>query len=509
MRAVAASPLSRLGQILVNAALGALAALGQAPWGVWPATLIALAILTWRVGRSRPRAALFTGFFAGLGYFATAMFWITEPFLVEPEIYGWMAPFALIFLAAGGGVFWAVPALAAACLATGWQGRGIAFAAGLVLSDWLRGWIFTGLPWALTGHIWIDTPAGQTAALFGSIGLSALTMLAAALPLAFWRGAPRLWRAALPGAILSALTVALAFSWGALRLSQPLPADSDRLLRLVQPNVEQALKWDEYWSGVFFQRLIDLSAAPRADGRRPDAVIWPETAVTFSLEQAGTLPRQIAAAVGAPVLLGIQRAEGSRYYNSFTEFRETGASPRIYDKFHLVPFGEYIPWGDTMARLGVSAFAAQLGHGYSAGPGPRTLHGLGHGLPPAQVLICYEAIFPQHLVTDHENRPEWLLQVTNDAWFGTLSGPWQHLAQARLRAIESGLPMIRVANTGVSAVIDARGTVRDHLPLDSAGSIDTTLPAALPQTLYARSGNWPALLAALATLLFAARRRQS
>ncbi|HWL58204.1 MAG TPA: apolipoprotein N-acyltransferase [Paracoccus sp. (in: a-proteobacteria)] len=489
----------------VDLALGALAALGQAPLNLWYVTVLALAVLCWRVAHSgSARRSAWHGLAAGFGHFALALSWIIEPFLVEPEVYGWMAPFALFFMALGGAVFWTLPALLAGRITPEPAARGLAFAALIVLSDWIRGWIFTGLPWALTGHVWIATPAGQTAATFGAIGLSALTMLAASLPVAFARHNRECWRRPLPGAILSVLLIGTAWSAGMARLAQPLPPDTGHHLRLIQPNATQALKWDPYWSEVFLRRLVDLSAARDPGRPAPELVIWPETAVNFLLEQAGSAPQDIAAYAGAPVALGIQRVEGERYFNSLTEFSSRGIGP-IYDKFHLVPFGEYTPWGDSLARFGIRAFAAQHGFGYSPGPGPALLT-LG-GLPPVQPLICYEAVFSRHLLTGAE-RPAWLLQVTNDAWFGTVSGPWQHLAQARLRAIESGLPLMRAANTGVSAVIDARGGIRATLGLDLVGRIDAALPAALPPTPWSRWGDWPAVLAALAAVLAAAFHRR-
>ncbi|KGJ04935.1 apolipoprotein acyltransferase [Paracoccus halophilus] len=483
--------------LLGCAGLGAFAALGQAPWDLWFLALPALAVLCWQIARAvSPAQAAWSAFAAGLGHFALAMSWIVEPFLVQPEIYGWMAPFALALMAAGGALFWTLPAWLAARLLPGFPRQGLAFAALMILSDWLRGWIFTGLPWALAGHIWTDTPASQLAAHLGALGLSALTMLAAALPLACWRGPAGRWRGALPGAILAALVVAMAWSAGMARLARPLPDDTPIKLRLVQPNAKQALKWDPYWSEVFFRRLLDLSAERDADRAAPDVVIWPETAVNFLLDQSGTAPRDIAAYAGAPVILGIQRSEGARYFNSLSSFSAEGIGP-VYDKFHLVPFGEYTPWGDVLAQFGIRAFAAQQGYGYSPGAAPAVLRF--PGLPPVQPLICYEAIFSRHLITGAD-RPGWLLQVTNDAWFGNLSGPYQHLAQARLRAIESGLPLMRAANTGVSAVIGARGELHATLELNRTGRIDARLPGALPPTLWSRWGDWPVLLLTLAAL---------
>ena len=214
----------------------------------------------------------------------------------------------------------------------------------------------------------------------------------------------------------------------------------------------------------------------------------------------------MAAAAGAPLITGIQRLDGSRFYNSLVTLDAGGQVTGLYDKFHLVPFGEYIPWGDQMARFGISAFAAQQGNGYSSGPGPQVMQI--EGLPAFQPLICYEAIFPQHL-RGLDSRPGWLLQITNDSWFGQFSGPYQHLAQARLRALQSGLPLIRVANTGVSAVIDARGGLRDTLGLGEMGVIDAPLPGALPATPWIRWGDWPVVLLMAALLAGCAIRRRA
>ena len=473
--------------------LGAMAALGLAPWGLWPVTLIALALLIWRFAHGRAGFAL--GLASGGGYFAVSLFWIIHPFLVEPERHGWMAPFALILMALGGGLFWAIPAWIAARLTRhgGPAARATALAALLLLSDWLRGWIFTGFPWAQLGHVWTDTPVAQMAAFGSALGLSALTLAAAALPTVAGRG--REWR----GLVLAALLIAAAWGAGAARLATPMQPDRDIVLRLVQPDADQALKWDPEWAMVFWARLLEQSAAPAE--RRPDAVIWPETAVSFLLNHGGEALPMIGEAAGAPVILGIQREENGRYFNSMIEIDQSGAVGQIYDKFHLVPFGEYLPHGERLARLGVSAFAAQASFGYTPGPGAQVMSLA--GLPPAQPLICYEAIFPQHL-RGHE-RPEWLLQITNDAWFGTYSGPYQHLAQARLRAIEAGLPLMRAANTGVSAVIDPYGRVTARLDLGEVGHIDAPLPAPLAPTPWLPIGPWPLILAAFLALALSAR----
>ncbi|RJL12781.1 apolipoprotein N-acyltransferase [Paracoccus siganidrum] len=487
----------RLLELIPDLGLGLAAALGLAPFGIWGATLVALAALTWRLSQASPGQAFWHALAAGLGWFGLGLVWIVEPFLVEPEIYGWMAPFALVLMALGGALFWAIPAWIATHLGPTRRMRALAIPAALVLSDWLRGWIFTGFPWALAGHVWIETPVAQAAAWTGAIGLSALTLALAALPALLWRPAERQVFGFLPGILVAILGGSAIWAAGLARLAQPAPPDRDVMLRIVQPNAEQHLKWDPEWSQVFFDRLITLSAQP---GRR-DLVIWPETAVNFLLEDAGGIAPYMAEAAGAPLLLGIQRRQDGRYYNSLAALDPAGRTTAIYDKFHLVPFGEYIPWGDAMARIGITAFAAQAGRGYSPGDGPAPMSL--PGLPAFQPLICYEAIFPQH-PRALPQRPEWLLQATNDAWFGQFSGPYQHLAQARLRAIETGLPLIRAANTGISAVIDPHGRIRDSLGLGLEGSIDAALPGALPPTRWLGWGPTPVVILSLLALAGAA-----
>ena len=287
--------------------------------------------------------------------------------------------------------------------------------------------------------------------------------------------------------------------WGAGQrvLDEPTRYPDNRLhVRLVQPNAPQHLKWLPEYRLEYFYRHLDLTAEPSA--KRPDLVVWPETAVPFLLDRPGDGLAMIAeAAGGIPVALGVQRSEGLRYFNSLAVLGPDGLPTAVYDKFHLVPFGEYIPFGDLAARFGLSAFAAQSGNGYTAGPGATVLD-LG-ALGRVQPLICYEAVFPQDLRAVAE-RPDWLLQVTNDAWFGQLSGPWQHLAQARLRAIETGLPLARAANTGISAMIDGKGRVVAALGLDRAGVVDADLPAVLPPTVYGRVGDLPVLWLVLTLL---------
>ncbi|WP_136685088.1 apolipoprotein N-acyltransferase [Falsirhodobacter xinxiangensis] len=461
-------------------ALGAVAALGQAPLGWWPATIAGLAGLAWMLGRGGG----WIGWFGGAGYFALALNWIIEPFLIDIARHGWMAPFAVVLISFGLALFWAVAAEAAVRLPR----PALGFSVTLTLAEFARGHVLTGFPWAMPGHVWIGWAPAQVAALIGPNGLTLMTVLIAVLALT-WR-----WAAV---ALLAA-----AFAFGFWRLDQAEPAPMDVTVRLVQPNADQHLKWDPQQAQIFFDRAMALTAEPGS----PDLVIWPETSVPYLLDtESGLLPAIARAGQGATVAVGIQRVDGARGFNSLAVIAPDGRLVDTYDKHHLVPFGEYIPFGDTLARVGITAFASQLGNGYSAGPGARVLDlgAAGRALP----LICYEAVFPQDVAAAPE-RPGWLMQVTNDAWFGTLTGPYQHLAQARLRAIEQGLPLLRAANTGVTAVIDAKGRVLDSLPMGEAGKLDTPLPAALAPTPYARWGEWAALVLILALVPLALGRRR-
>ncbi len=477
------------------AGLGAVMATGQAPLGWWWATLPALAAALWLLPlAATPRAVAGRAFALGLGYFALALGWIVHPFFVEPWVHGWMAPFALAAMAAGMALFWGAAGWLAAVLSAG-RVRLVALVVTLTGAEMLRGWLFGGFPWAMPGHAWVGTPVAQLAALAGAPGLTALTLALAAAPLLVAAPLARAGAAAAALAVLSAV-----WATGAARLAEPLPdAEAPVALRLVQPNAPQHLKWhpDHMWR--FFERQLDLTAAAPAPGDpRPDLVIWPETSVPFLLDNPGAGLDAIARAGGsAQVALGVQRMEDGGYFNSIAVLDPDGAVRALYDKHHLVPFGEYVPFAEALLGRDYGGFAARQLQGYSPGPGPVVLDlgALGRVLPQ----ICYETIFARHMrVTP---RPDWVMQVTNDAWFGTRSGPHQHLAQARLRAIEQGLPVVRAANTGISAVIDARGGIADALALGEAGFVDAPLPGALPATVYARAGDAPLAVGLLLGLL--------
>ena len=458
--------------MLFPVGLGLLAGLGQAPWGLWFFTVAALAIFLSRIPVSRGRA-LRDGWLFGAGYFAVSLHWIVSPFLVDIGSTGWMAPFALILMAGGAAVFWGCAGYVAHRLAPqSLMMTGLMIAAAEVL----RSYLFTGFPWALLGHIWIDTPLAQLAAFGGPHVLTLLTVgLAGSCAFLLDRK-------------FLALVVPFAATCGWVTLDVgAVPSYDGPTVRLVQPNADQADKWDPIKSQEFLTRMLKYTQ----DGPVPDLVVWPETAVSYLLEYAGDALDQVAeAARGAPTVLGINRRDGQRYYNASLVLERGAIISDIYDKAHIVPFGEYIPGGELLAQFGVSHFAASRGGAFSAGSGPRVVNITGVG--NARILICYEGIFAHEVGTDV--RPRLLILITNDAWFGPDAGPRQHLAQARLRAIEQGLPMVRVANTGISAMIDGQGRITQSLGMARAGYFDAPLPPALKATVYSKYGDMPVLL---------------
>ena len=481
---------------------GAAAALGHAPFGLWPISLAGFVAVTWLVSGSfglnrrssasgmypvlrRPVLAAWAG---GLGYFAVSLHWIVEPFLVDAATHGWMAPFALALLAGGLALLWAAAGWVSTRLA---GSAALSFAVCLAAVEMVRGHIFTGFPWALPAYIWADTWLLSLAAYVGPYGLTAVTLLLVAL----LSELPRRWP--LPIATAAVLTGIGLYSQDAAPKPKPIGT-----VRLGQPNAPQDEKWDPEKAHGFVDRALAFTAAPK-DG--VDLVVWPETAIPYPLDLAGPLlPRLARAADGVPVVSGInRRTDEGTWFNSAILVDATGEVAETYDKVHLVPFGEYIPLRIDFIR----ALAASSGYGFTAGDGVRNIEtALGKTVP----LICYEAIFPSHSRGLPE-RQDYLLQITNDAWFGTFSGPYQHLDQARFRAVEQGLSLVRAANTGVSAVIDPNGRVLRALPLGEAGYIDVPVPAGSGPTPYSRTGDWPVafILLSLIALLFVTGRRNA
>lgn len=482
--------------------IGAVMALGLAPFSL---PYFAIPALCWAVygGLAAPTARRATGIggFIGFGYALGALFWIVEPFLVDAATYGWMAPFALFFMALGFSLFWAIGFGLAARFSPAFSAeRAVFLVAFWTGAELLRGYAFTGFPWGMLAYVWIDTPAYQIAAATGPYGLTMLTLtVVAAFVYGLHQRSPALTLAA-----VLALCLGVAGGFWRSTISVPKP-DHPATVRLIQPNAEQKLKWDPQWIPTFFDRQLKLTAEP--GDPMPDIVIWPEVAVPFLLDGSSQPFGEIAAAADTgTVILGAQRLDQRLAFNSLAVLGPDGAPLHVYDKQHLVPFGEYLPGGAWLGQIGIRALAAQQSYGYTAGTGAKTLDLGRFGV--VQPLICYEGIFPEE-VRDVAQRPDWMLLITNDAWFGKFSGPYQHLAQAQARSTELGLPMIRVANTGVSAVIDAHGRILDDIPQGVAGRLDAPLPGKLPPTIYARFGDIPVISVLIVLFLvgFALRQR--
>jgi apolipoprotein N-acyltransferase len=498
---------SRLGLVLAFAT-GAVATFALPPFYLLPLLLLSIPALVLLVsGAAGPARAGLIGFLFGLGHHMVGLYWISHSLLIDPWRHGWLIPVFVGGLAAILAIFIGLACAAARLVSERTPALLLALAGFWAFGEWLRGWVFTGFPWNLLGSAWLlSDPMAQLAAVTGTWGLGLLTLLSAgSLAIAADRAADRRIRlAALP---LALLLLGGAYLYGSERLSG---AGSETVegvrLRLVQPNIAQTLKWDAGLAEGHLLKQMRMSVA--GDAAHPIThVIWPETAVPFTLERNPALAEVLARIVppGGLLITGIPRVTrapgGEEWHNGMVALDASGKVRASFDKFHLVPFGEYVP---IRFLPGVDRIAPGESD-FTPGPGPQTVEL--PGLPPTSPLICYEVIFPG-AVTEPGKRPAWLLNLTNDAWFGLSTGPHQHFASARLRTIEEGLPMIRVANTGISGVIDAYGRVQAKLDLGTEGVIDTALPRALPPTPYARFGDGIAglIVLALLALALAARR---
>ncbi|UFN48680.1 apolipoprotein N-acyltransferase [Roseomonas sp. OT10] len=476
--------------------LGALSALAMPPVHLLPVLWLTLPGFLWLAAHApdRKRAAL-VGLAWGWGFQLAGLYWITEAILTEADRLWWLVPLAVPALALPMGAFSVLPALAAWGAPAGWR-RVTGFAAAWVGAEMLRGWAFTGFPWNLLGTAWaFDALPLQGAAWIGVHGLSLVTVLLACAPLGGRRG----WLGAAAGLVAFGL-------FGLARLWPEEPAPHPISLVLVQGNIGQEMKWRPETRWPIFRRYLELTrdgvaeAAAQAPGTRAVA-IWPETASPFLLNEDAEARRFAAAALPADgvLLAGSVRAElepdgrARAVFNSLVALDATGDILGRYDKSHLVPFGEYMPLSGLLPLRVIRG-----GMDFTAGAGPVTVD-VG-GLPGFSPLICYEVIFPGAVVS--ASRPEWLTNITNDAWFGTSAGPYQHLAAARLRSVEEGLPMARVAQTGISAVMDGRGRFVGRLGLGQTGVLVAPLPRAMPATPFSRYGLWlPGALVLLMTAL--------
>ena len=483
---------------------GSVMTLGQAPISQPWALFAAVPVLVWLIDTARcPRAAALSGWAAGFGYFLTGLHWIGYAFLVDAEQFAWLMPFAVTLLPAFLGLFWAAAfGFARWIWPQGRWLRPVALAACVTLVEYARSNVLTGFPWGLPGYVWVETPVMQAAAWVGPYGMTFLTL--ALSPLLLLAIAERRWAPGLIGlGAVASLWVA-----GDARLRIGTDAPGGPVLRIVQPNATQKLKWQPEHEKVFYDRLLTATAAPPDPALGPPAaVIWPETAVNFLPAYQPERRVEVAAAAGGvPVILGalhgVKRDGEEQWFNSLMVLLPDGSLGPRYDKQHLVPFGEYLPYESVLGLIGMRQIVRQ--GGFTPGPGPQLIEL--PGLPPFSPLICYEMIFPSEVVAQGR-RPDWMLQVTNDAWFGAFAGPQQHLAQARIRAIEQGLPVIRSANTGISAAIDAYGRMIAQIPLDTDGYRDVRLTAALPPTPYVRFGDVPAMSLVVLVFFLCTRRR--
>lgn len=491
-------PWSQRGIALV---LGALGALAYPPLFIFPALLLSLSGIWFLLEQDIENKSSFLkvfwlGWWFGLGHFTAGFYWIAHALTVDLSAFWWLIPFALLGVPAILAIFTGLSFMGAKLWPYKGISRAFAFAAIWVGVEWIRGHIFTGFPWNLEGYAWaFSLEMAQAASLAGVYGLSLLTLLLAVC-LGYLFGRKTFERNT---ALSIYLIAVLCWVWGKARLDHPdILASPPLLIRLVQPNVPQTLKWDPVRREDNFQQLLKMTAMPSTAPLK--AIIWPESAVPFFLEQELFMRKRIAGVMpkGALLFTGtIRRTPPEKtplkIWNSLLVLDDQGDIVTSYDKSHLVPFGEYVPFRKTLDALFGKGSLKKITAGnvdFTAGPGPETI-ALPMGLPPFSGLVCYEVIFPTAVINPSQNRPGWMINVTNDAWYGNTSGPYQHLETARFRAIEEGVPLVRSANSGVSAVFDGYGRNIGNIGLSKKGILDVFLPN--PTRIvppYARWGDW-------------------
>ena len=503
---------------------GAVSALAMAPFNAWPVLFLTMPVAVWLIdgagaGRAGgiPAAAL-SGWWFGFGYFIAGLYWVGYAFLVDAQTFAWLLPFAVTGLPAGLAIFMAIGFGFARAIWTHDASRILALASALTVSEWLRGHILTGFPWNALGYALTEPLAlAQSASLIGLWGLTFIAVVVFASPAVLIddRTKSRTWMPL----VLSVLFLAAMGIYGAWRLqSNPTQLVENVKLRLMQPNLQQDVKFNYTAKQEVMNKYISLSdraTGPQSTGVRDATIlIWPESAFPFFLAREADVMAQIASLLpdGTTLITGAIRPPDqppdlkiTRAYNSVYAIGHDGTILSVYDKLHLVPGGEYLPFQSAMEKLGFVHLTKVVG-GFIPGSIRRTM-----SLPNAPrvlPLICYEAIFPGDIVPGND-RPGWIVNLTNDGWFGISTGPYQHLQQTRMRAIEEGLPIVRVANTGISAVIDSMGRIVARLDLGVEGVLDSGLPAASVSTPYARFRDIPVAVLVVLTLLFVIRRRMS
>jgi apolipoprotein N-acyltransferase len=504
-------------------AAGALSALAMAPFNAWPVLLITFPVMVWLIdgaGAGRWRgvpAAAMAGWWFGLGYFVPGLYWIGYAFLVDASTFAWLLPFAVLGLPAYLALFTALGFALARLIWTRDAWRVIALASTLTLSEWLRGHVLTGFPWNAFGYALTEPLAlAQTASLIGLWGLTFLSVAIFASPAVLIDGRSR-GRRPWVAPMLALLVLIVMAVFGTIRLTlHPTSNVAKVKLRIMQPNLQQDVRFNYAAKAEVMQKYLTLSdraSGPQSTGVRDASIlIWPESAFPFFLTREADAMAQIADLLpkGTVLITGAVRAPDlppgtriTRAYNSIYVIDHDGSVLSVYDKLHLVPFGEYLPFQNLMEKLGFVQLTKVQG-GFIPGERRGTMEI--PNAPRVLPLICYEAIFPGD-VAARDERPGWIVNLTNDGWFGISTGPYQHLQQTRLRAIEEGLPAVRAANTGISAVIDPLGRIVARLGLGHEGVLDSSLPSAIPPTIYARAGDIPAAAIVIAALIFVIRRR--
>ncbi|MFT4074828.1 MAG: apolipoprotein N-acyltransferase [Asticcacaulis sp.] len=489
---------------MLAAISGLLIAFAQPPFGFLPGLLgygLLLYALECDLGNWPKRTAFFMGWLAGFCYFFVSCFWVAEAFLVDAETYGWMAIPAAMLLPAGIGLFWGLFALIYTKMRPANWTRFVYFAALFSLLEMTRGSIMSGFPWNPAGSTWkAGSALSQMAAYVGVYGLGFVTVLVFSSVGIVRRGRGVSGYAP---AVFGALVLAGCFGVGEYRLNTVQIRDTGYIIRYVQPAVGQEAKWDARNFAHLFNLYVRMSKTPPEPGHRvPDLIIWPEGALPVTWENltdqdTWTLPVMAnLLAENQSLMIGTTKQEpspkgGLVWRNAMLVLNRKGGQEQIigqYNKYKLVPFGEFTPYQDILNPLGMSA----LTHfDDSFTPGERTKPHDFTGIPRVLPMICYEGIFPSLDMTRYKQndilRPKWIVNISNDAWFGPTTGPVQHLNLASFRAIEEGLPMVRSTPTGISAVIDPLGRVVPGTAtgLGVAGYKDINLPAPANITAYA------------------------
>lgn len=504
-------------------AAGIVSSLAMSPFNAWPLLFLTFPIVVWLIdgsaaGRMQgvPAAAM-AGWWFGFGYFVPGLYWIGYAFLVDADTFAWLLPAAIGGLPAYLALFTAAGFALARLLWTKDASRVLALAASLTIGEWLRGHVLTGFPWNSFGYALSEPLAlAQTASLIGLWGMTFVAVAIFATPAILIDGRSRTARPWLPLALAMALLVAMG-TFGVIRLSRtPTQLVANVKLRIMQPNLAQDVRFNYAAKADVMKKYLALS--DRATG--PDSsgvgdasiLIWPESAFPFFLTREADALAQIANLLpkGTTLVTGAVRPPDqppgtrvTRAYNSIFVIDDEASIVSAYDKLHLVPFGEYLPFQEFAEKIGFQQLTKQVG-GFIPGTRRRSLEI--PGAPRMLPLICYEAVFPGD-ITSPDDRPGWIVNLTNDGWFGISTGPYQHLQQTRMRAVEEGLPIVRAANTGISAVIDPVGRIIAKLDLGVEGVLDAGLPAAIAPTLYARMRDIPALIFVALGILVAVRRR--